>query len=214
MPSLPVVEDLQVLEDRVRELHSGVPPLSIQQLDLHPRPEGLDDRVGDQPQNVVIGFAFARRRFLDIDVPGGDWKSCRVCERSFREDSLAPPAIARMGMDHLEICPPCLGATVINGVREFWETYRLEGHQRSNCSAEEVLEYAVRISTAALGRVPRADFGSRTADIRDLDPDTRVAVIKVMIGRPSPAAIVRLHSSWRTAVLKAGLPKPGRPYRA
>ena len=33
--SRPVVPDLQIFEDRVRELDAGVPPLAVQQLDLH-----------------------------------------------------------------------------------------------------------------------------------------------------------------------------------
>jgi hypothetical protein len=37
--SLPVVEDLQVLKDRVGQLDASPPPPAIQQLSLHPRPE-------------------------------------------------------------------------------------------------------------------------------------------------------------------------------
>jgi hypothetical protein len=37
--SLPIVEDLKVLEDGVGQLEPRVPPLPVQQFDLHPRPE-------------------------------------------------------------------------------------------------------------------------------------------------------------------------------
>jgi len=35
--SLPVVEDLQVLEDRISEFESGAPPPAVEQFGLHPR---------------------------------------------------------------------------------------------------------------------------------------------------------------------------------
>ena len=43
--SLPVVEDLQVLKDRIGELKAGPPPPAVQEFGLHAGPEGLDDGV-------------------------------------------------------------------------------------------------------------------------------------------------------------------------
>jgi hypothetical protein len=43
--SLPVVEDLEVLKDRVGQLDAGSPPLAVQEFGLHPGPERLDDGV-------------------------------------------------------------------------------------------------------------------------------------------------------------------------
>jgi hypothetical protein len=43
--SLPIVEDLQVLKDRIGELHAGLPSPAVQQFGLHAGPEGLDDGV-------------------------------------------------------------------------------------------------------------------------------------------------------------------------
>jgi transposase-like protein len=45
VPALTVVEDLEVFEDRVRELDAGAPSLPVEQLDLHAAPERLDDGV-------------------------------------------------------------------------------------------------------------------------------------------------------------------------
>jgi hypothetical protein len=45
LASATVVEDLDVLEDRVRELDAGLPATRVEQLELHPRPERLDHRV-------------------------------------------------------------------------------------------------------------------------------------------------------------------------
>jgi len=39
MTALAVVEDLEVLEHRVRELDPGMPLLTVEQLDLHPGPD-------------------------------------------------------------------------------------------------------------------------------------------------------------------------------
>ena len=39
--SLPVVEDFQVLKDRVGELDARAPASLVEEFDLHPRPEGL-----------------------------------------------------------------------------------------------------------------------------------------------------------------------------
>src|SRR3954449_12735376 len=41
----PVVEDLQVLKERVGQLDAGLPPSPVEQLGLHPAPERLDDGV-------------------------------------------------------------------------------------------------------------------------------------------------------------------------
>lgn len=43
--ALTVVPDLEILEDRVRQLQPRPSPLTVRQLHLHPRPEGLDHRI-------------------------------------------------------------------------------------------------------------------------------------------------------------------------
>ena len=45
VPALSIVEDLEVLEDCVREPDARVPSLPIEKLDLESTPEGLDHRV-------------------------------------------------------------------------------------------------------------------------------------------------------------------------
>lgn len=45
VPSTTVVEHLDVLEERIRELDASLPLLPVQQLDLHPRPERLHHRI-------------------------------------------------------------------------------------------------------------------------------------------------------------------------
>src|SRR5215208_2106804 len=48
--SLPVVEDLQVLNDRVGELDAGGPASLVEDFGLHPAPERFDHRV-DAPMS-------------------------------------------------------------------------------------------------------------------------------------------------------------------
>ena len=43
--SLTVVEDLEVFEYGVGQFDAGAPPLPVEELDLHPGPEGFDDGV-------------------------------------------------------------------------------------------------------------------------------------------------------------------------
>ena len=45
VPPLPVVEDFKVLEDGVGQLQAGFPAPTVQEFDLHARPERLDDGV-------------------------------------------------------------------------------------------------------------------------------------------------------------------------
>jgi hypothetical protein len=41
VPSLPVMPDLEVVEDRVREVHTGLPSRPVEQFDPHAGPERL-----------------------------------------------------------------------------------------------------------------------------------------------------------------------------
>src|SRR6266852_756435 len=45
MATFAVVKDLDVLKHRVSELNASAPALSVEQLDLHPTPEGLHHGV-------------------------------------------------------------------------------------------------------------------------------------------------------------------------
>lgn len=54
VPAVTVVEDLEVAEDLGGELDPGVPALAVEELDLHPRPERLDHRVGPRRQQHLI----------------------------------------------------------------------------------------------------------------------------------------------------------------
>ena len=57
------MEDLEVLEDRVREFHASVPSLSVKKLDLEPAPERLD-------HGVVVAVSDGAHRWHQARVDG------------------------------------------------------------------------------------------------------------------------------------------------
>jgi hypothetical protein len=63
--SLPVMEDLQILKDRIGQLETGGPSPAVQELGLHPGPEGLD-------HGVVVGVADGAHRGQQ---PGFLWRA-------------------------------------------------------------------------------------------------------------------------------------------
>jgi hypothetical protein len=62
VPTVPVVPDLEVLEQRVRQFDAGLPGLPVEQLDLDPRPERLDHGV-DAP--IAVKRRLEGRRPVD-----------------------------------------------------------------------------------------------------------------------------------------------------
>ena len=75
MPSLPIVEDLDVVEDGIGELEAGPPPLAIQEFDLHARPEAFHHRVIKRVADRSEGGHESRRSHLLGEGPGGELDS-------------------------------------------------------------------------------------------------------------------------------------------
>src|ERR1700680_4278676 len=65
--ALTVMEDLEVFEDRVRQLASGAPSLAVEEFDLHPTPERLDDRIV-----VAVADGAHRRDESGFERPGSE----------------------------------------------------------------------------------------------------------------------------------------------
>ncbi len=61
--SLPIVEDLKVVEDRVGQREPGVPSIPVQQLNLHPGPEGFHPAV-------VVAVANGPHRLHEAGIEG------------------------------------------------------------------------------------------------------------------------------------------------
>src|ERR1700730_6771343 len=85
VPPLAVVEDLQVLEDSARQLHSSTPFLAIKKLCLHSSPERLDDCVVVGRANSAHGWHASGLPNLLREHPGGELApSVRVHDASRR----------------------------------------------------------------------------------------------------------------------------------
>ena len=63
MSALTVVEDLQILEDRIREFDACLPTLAIEELNLHSAPERLD-------HGVVVAISDGTHRWNQARVDG------------------------------------------------------------------------------------------------------------------------------------------------
>jgi hypothetical protein len=63
--ALPIVEDLQVLKDRVGQFDPGALAVSVKQLHLHPRPERLDHGV-EAPQIILPDWNHSVSLFSDL----------------------------------------------------------------------------------------------------------------------------------------------------
>jgi hypothetical protein len=100
MTPLAIVEDLQIVEDRVGQFHSGPPWLTVQQLDLHATPEGLDHGVIEAIAHralltAEVGYLAPLARTPELDaaflaIPPEELAPLAYV--SARERSLAPEA--------------------------------------------------------------------------------------------------------------------------
>jgi hypothetical protein len=64
--SLPVVDDLKVLEDRDSQLKARVPALTVEQFDLRPRASWVTHRA--RPQGGNVGWTLSRQQPQNVIV--------------------------------------------------------------------------------------------------------------------------------------------------
>lgn len=133
--------------------------------------------------NVIYSFARARAIQLGLykdeydKFPTG--QSCAICGEDSRE----------INFRFTDLCNPC--------VREHtW------GGESNTLSRDEVLDYLRRL-TETLQRVPATDFGSSADTLLELSTPKRVAILKLLKGRPSLTLIKYLFGSWLAALVEA-----------
>ena len=133
-------------------------------------------------------FARGRAKELGLsqNLPPSEVRPCERCGRPFLESSIRPSLVDRVGADVLIFCGPCLGSFV----------YPMSG--ADGATAEEILRYMTSLSNV-LGRLPRQDFGERLGDLDGLTRDERLALLRVLSGRPSVARVKMLFGSWKAA---------------
>lgn len=144
--------------------------------------------------NVVMYFALARARTKGFDgeirIPLS--KVCPLCGNDFIENSLPAPIVARLGIDELDFCSPCLSLILFQGTGN------------DSMGKDDVLDY-LRTLTVTIAQVPRQGFGEGGDDLRFLDRDQRLATIQVLKRKPSVRRVKQLFGSWLKALIEAGV---------
>ena len=147
--------------------------------------------------NILMNFAQARAQVLGFTakIRSPERRSCALCGLSFTEDSLPMPVVERLGVSRLDVCAPCVEATILSPGSD-------------SVTREEILEYVTRLTTLA-GRVPPQGFGERKPDLFDVDTDTRVHIMELMKKKPAQSAVKLLFGSWFDALVAAGVLEDG-----
>jgi len=123
------------------------------------------------------------------------WRECALCGEVFVEDTLSDSRIARLGVEHLDFCDPCLRQCL-------WPTDDL-------CKSEQaILEYLRELSVE-IGRVPTQQFAEGADVFLDVDLDARVRRMRLLERRPKVARVREVFGSWLNALIQAGLLEDG-----
>ena len=148
--------------------------------------------------NVLMYFAAARAERLGItkNIRGPKIKRCLLCEHEFSEDSLPVPLIERLGVDELDFCAPCLSSTVYQGTGD-------------NAATRTAVLAHLKCLSEVIGRVPPQSFGEGVIDLRELDRNDRVALLKLFRKKPTTKRVKALFGSWLNALIKAGVLEHG-----
>jgi hypothetical protein len=101
--ALAVVEDLEVLEDRVGELQPGAPSFAVEQLGLHACPESLHHAV-------VVGVADAAVECRSADVS--------QCGRLTRQDASRERSVCIVSCVEGRSAKPVSSVTIVSAPAE------------------------------------------------------------------------------------------------
>ena len=142
----------------------------------------------------VMNYAITRAKFQGIDkkIRRPEWKVCPLCNQKFVEDSLPHPLMERLGVSHLDFCAPCLRDIL------------LQGTGNKNASKEDVIQYIVDL-TEVSQRIPSQSFGIGINDIKNLDPNERLAVLEVLRRKPTTERVREIFGSWFKALIESGV---------
>ncbi|MBN1460108.1 MAG: hypothetical protein JXA57_11250 [Armatimonadetes bacterium] len=147
--------------------------------------------------NVLMNFGSARARAegWTTAIRTAVVKKCLLCGEKFREDSVHPSLIKRLGFDGIDFCPPCLSECTL----AFNE----------DVTDQQMLQY-IRDLVAVLGWVPPQSFAEEgLPDLTGVATGERVALLRVMRRRPAMAAVKRVYGTWLNALIQAGVLEDG-----
>ncbi len=148
--------------------------------------------------NVLMNFALSRAEKLGLtnNIRRPEWKRCPLCGEAFVEDSLPVPLIERLGIDQLDFCAPCLSKTI------------LQNTGKDAASKEQIRSY-LRNLADLLKRIPPQDFGAGAYDLREMNTDERLAVLRELRLKPTTRRVKELFGSWFNALIDAELLEDG-----
>lgn len=146
--------------------------------------------------NVLMYFAAARAQSLGFTkkIRKPEWKTCPLCKQRFVEDSLPVPLAKRLGIEHLDFCAPCLNEAFFQG--------------SASLAKEQVMIYLRDLSNV-IQRVPNQDFGEGIDDLKDLSFEERLALLRVLKGKPTVGRVKELFGSWLKALIEAEILEDG-----
>ena len=135
--------------------------------------------------NVIMYFSVARAKQLGLTmmVRQPQRKICLLCNNEFIEDSLPMPLIERLGIDKLDFCALCLKDKV------------LQGTGNDLASEKNIVKYLKGLANV-IGRVPQQSFGEGITDLLDLKSEERLALLKILQGKPSVKRVKIVFGSW------------------
>lgn len=149
--------------------------------------------------NKVWKFALTRSKELGLtaSIRKPEWKLCPLCNQKFVEDSLPFPLIKRLGIDHLDFCAPCLRDSVLRDTGDGWAT------------REEIIDYLKKL-TGIIQRVPPQKFGEGVDDLRDLNYQERLSLLKLLkFKKPTLDRIEEVFDSYFNALIEAEILENG-----
>jgi hypothetical protein len=146
--------------------------------------------------NILMYFAASRAQVLGLtkNIRKPQWKTCPLCDKKFVEDSLPVSLVGRLGINHIDFCAPCLSEALFQG--------------SGTLPREQVLSYLQDLADV-LQRVPNQNFGEGIEDLDGLDYQERLALLRVLKGKPTVRRVKELFGSWLKALVEAEVLEDG-----
>lgn len=145
-------------------------------------------------QNVLGAFAWGRTVQLGIGLRPAVRKQCACCSREFLESDLSHRAIARLGVDSLDVCERCLR-----------QAFSARG---SATATAGVVVAVLQALSGVLGRPVTSAEVNGKLDLHGMSRDARGTAVRALRVRPALARVTELFGSWEAAVAQAASAAP------
>ena len=144
--------------------------------------------------NVLMYFAGSRADEFDLTrlIRQPQARNCLMCKEQFIEDSLPVALVARLGVERLEFCAPCLRDTVLQGTGD------------PGVSRDAICTY-LRDLAALIGSVPAQGFGEGLDDLHGFETNERLAILHLLRRKPTVGRVKEIFGSWLGALVQAAI---------